>query len=308
MIRRTHLNLEPLEGRSLLSGLAYSLTTDQSAYQVGQPIVMTFQETNVSIHAITVAYGPSIDGFLVSQDGAEVWRSNSGVNPMFLLADNLQPGQSLTLTTTWDGIPDGGTAPVAGTYVIANELAPQAATATVTISSSTPPSTPPKSDPPSDPPAPDPGPVSSAPVTLSVTTNHPTYRKGHPVRMSVSLRNTSQDPVNLASSANAGGFTVFEGSTAIWHSARIARRRLDAGRSVKLTAVWNGRADRAGVTIAPGTYTIEADRGRRFGLDDVSGRRVTTATSAIRAASSSLRLAACMAGLAGVPGPRAARP
>ena len=68
----------------------------------------------------------------------------------------------------------------------------------------------------------------------------------------MSLGNIGQDPVNLASTANAGGFTVFEGSTAIWHSARIARRRLDAGRSVKLTAVWNGRADRAGVTIARG--------------------------------------------------------
>ena len=84
MIRRTHLNLEPLEGRSLLSGLAYSLTTDQSAYQPGQPIVMTFQVTNVSTHAITVDDGPSIDGFIVSQDGAEVWRSNSGVNPLFI--------------------------------------------------------------------------------------------------------------------------------------------------------------------------------------------------------------------------------
>ena len=282
MIRRTHLNLEPLEGRSLLSGLAYSLTTDQSAYQAGQAIVMTFQETNVSTHAITVADGPSIDGFIVTQDGTEVWRSNSGANPMFVLADTLQPRQSLTLTATWDGIPNGDTAPVPGTYAIANDLDPQAATATVTISSSTTPSTPPKpthpkSRIPSDPPAPvspppvspppvSPPPVSppvpgSSPVALLVTTNHPTYRKGHPVRMSVSLRNISQDPVDLASTANAGGFTVFEGSTAVWHSARIARRRLDAGRSVKLTAVWNGRADRAGVTIAPGTYTIEADQG-----------------------------------------------
>ena len=261
MIRRTHLNLEPLEGRSLLSGLAYSLTTDQSAYQVGQPIVMTFQETNVSAHAITVDDGPSIDGFIVSQDGTEVWRSNSGANPMFVLADTLQPGQSLTLTATWDGVPDGDTAPVPGTYVIANELDPQAATAMVTISSSTTPSTPPNSTPPGDPPAPDPAPVSSQPVTLSVTTNHPTYRKGDPVRMSVSLQNISQDPVNLASTANAGGFTVFEGTTAVWHSPHIARRKVEPGRSVKLTAVWNGRADRAGVTIAPGTYTIEADQG-----------------------------------------------
>ena len=77
MIRRTRLNLEPLEGRSLLSGLAYSLTTDQSAYLPGQPVEMTFQETNVSSQPVTVQEGPSIDGFTVSQDGAESWMSRS---------------------------------------------------------------------------------------------------------------------------------------------------------------------------------------------------------------------------------------
>ena len=35
--------------RALLSSLAYSLTTDKSEYAVGQPVQMTFTETNTSI-------------------------------------------------------------------------------------------------------------------------------------------------------------------------------------------------------------------------------------------------------------------
>jgi hypothetical protein len=52
MTRRTSPNLESLEGRSLLSALAISLTTNQSTYQTGQPIEMTFQETNESSQTI----------------------------------------------------------------------------------------------------------------------------------------------------------------------------------------------------------------------------------------------------------------
>ena len=144
MTRRTRLNLEPLEGRSLLSAMAYNLTTNQSTYQPGQPIEMTFQETNESGRTISVEEGPSIDGFTVTQDGTAVWHSNAGMNPMFILVKTLQPGQSLTLTATWDGIPTGGTSPVAGQFVITNQLNPTAASATVTISgpsSTSPPST-----------------------------------------------------------------------------------------------------------------------------------------------------------------------
>ena len=41
--------------------LAVSLTTDRTAYQVGQPILMTLTETNTSDGDITVEFGPSID-------------------------------------------------------------------------------------------------------------------------------------------------------------------------------------------------------------------------------------------------------
>jgi hypothetical protein len=271
MKRRTHLNLEMLEGRALLSGVAYSLTTNQSVYQPGQPIEMTFQETNVSDHAISVGDGPSIDGFTVVQGGAVVWRSNAGINPLFIRLDPLQPGQSLTLTATWDGVPTGGSSPSSGTFVIDNQLNPQAASATVTIAGSTSPSsnpTPPKPTPrPVNPVATAPAPVSASPapgsssIAVTVSTDHPTYRKGHQVRMTLTLQDVGNSPVVLPINS-ADRFTVLKGSTAVWSSARIVSGvgsvSLEPGQSITATALWNGRAKQAGVTITPGTYTLQA--------------------------------------------------
>jgi hypothetical protein len=205
---------------------------------------------------------------------------------MFIVRQTLQPGQSLTLTATWDGIPTGGTAAVPGQYVIANELDLLGATATVTISgtgslpsspigpgggSSAPVSPPVRDrgptalpvapDPPPDPPSAMPAGTSS-PVSLSVTTDHPAYRVGHRVRMMLTLRNQGNHPIALAPGANAGEFTVLEGDTPIWHSTGKATglhaRRLRPGQSIHVRAIWDGRPDRAGAMVAPGSYSIEA--------------------------------------------------
>jgi hypothetical protein len=286
MTRRRNLHLEPLEWRSLLSGLSYSLTTDQSHYRPGQPIVMTFEETNASDQAISAQDGPSIDGFTVTHDGNVVWRSNAGINPLFIKAETLQPGQSLSLTATWDGIPTGGNAPVSGQFVISNQLNPQAAMASVTISASASP------PPPSGPTAAGPAPISSpsrvnrptaspaAPdpptstsvgmpvadpstLALSVATNHPTYRAGHPVRMTVTLKNIGKKATSLTPGSSDVGFTVLEGDTPVWHSATTiaGSRKLRPAHALKLRASWSGSPGQAGVTIAPGTYTIEAVAG-----------------------------------------------
>jgi hypothetical protein len=50
--------IEFLEGRELLSSLSYSLTTDQSNYQVGQQVNMTFTETNSGDLPVTVEADP----------------------------------------------------------------------------------------------------------------------------------------------------------------------------------------------------------------------------------------------------------
>lgn len=300
MRRRTSPRVESLEGRALLSGLSYSLTTNQSSYQPGQPVVMTFQETNVSNHEISVSVGPSIDGFDVSQGGNVIWRSNAGPNPMFIELKQLQPGQSLTLSATWDDVPTGGTSPVTGNVVISNQLDPQLTT-TVAIGSSTstpsanpssPPSSPqpigvvsdpdplpaqPVSSPtnPSDSPAgvtvptdPTTTGAGSLPVAVSVVTNRSTYHKGQAVKMTMTIQNDGSSAVSLPS-GSASGLTLYEGSTPVWHraqsAAKGARHDLDPGRTVKLTASWNGKAHSAGVALAAGTYTLEAVAGDAAG-------------------------------------------
>ena len=59
MRRGTFFSVEPLEGRGLLSGLSYSLTTNAATYQVGQPIQMKLTETNTSTQPVAVEVSPS---------------------------------------------------------------------------------------------------------------------------------------------------------------------------------------------------------------------------------------------------------
>ena len=66
-------------------------------------MVMTLTETNTSNHAVSVAFGPSTDGFSVSQNGRAFWASNTGPQPLFLVLKTLQAGESFTLSCTWTG-------------------------------------------------------------------------------------------------------------------------------------------------------------------------------------------------------------
>lgn len=140
--------LELLEGKALLSGvsaaasgLADSLTAVASRTMSGAQVVLTYTETNVSNHDITVDYGPSTDGFAASQGGKTIWAENAGLFlPDFLQADDLKPHQSVTVTDTWDARanvvnptePWVEGPPLSGTFTVSNAL-DQGATATVTI-------------------------------------------------------------------------------------------------------------------------------------------------------------------------------
>ena len=55
---QTRFQLERLEERALLSGLAYSLTTNESNYQPGQPIQISLTVTNTSSQPIETSRGP----------------------------------------------------------------------------------------------------------------------------------------------------------------------------------------------------------------------------------------------------------
>ncbi len=118
-----------------------TITTNHATYTVGAKIVLTEKLTNTSSHVEEIAIGPPNDGFVVAQHGKVVWRSNNGVIPQFLLLVMLKPGQSHTITATWDGHPSNPNAfsdgeltneSPTGTFVVDNQLDPKV-TATFTI-------------------------------------------------------------------------------------------------------------------------------------------------------------------------------
>ena len=134
MPRRTRPTVESLEGKALLSDLAFSVATDKPSYVVGQPVQLTFTETNISDHDVFAGYGPSIDGFNVTEGGALAWSSNDGINPDFIMAVTLHPGESTVLRATWDGV-QNGTSPVSpvGVFRVLNQLDRGGASATFTV-------------------------------------------------------------------------------------------------------------------------------------------------------------------------------
>jgi cold shock CspA family protein len=100
---------------------------------------------------------------------------------------------------------------------------------------------------------------------VAIATDQSTYEVGHRVRMSMTLDNEGASSVYLASNANGNGFTVFDGSTEVWHSARNisghGARTLKPGQAIKVKAVWSGKLSHADSSIAPGTYSVVANEG-----------------------------------------------
>jgi hypothetical protein len=162
MARRASPVVEGLEERALLSSLAYSLNTDQSVYQVGQPIEMTFTETNTGDEPLTVEVSPT--DFSVSQNNAVIWQSNPANVGQSPTSETLLPGQSVSQTASWHGT-YAYTLPYAspntqvnafGNLVVSNLNAPQGLDATFQITD---------------------------PITQTLTTDQSVYQLGEPVQM-----------------------------------------------------------------------------------------------------------------------------
>jgi hypothetical protein len=106
------------------NGLTVQLTTDQPVYHQGQPILMTLTAKNRTSHTMKLALGPSNDGFFATQNGAEVWVSNPGPQPLFLQLKTLRPGKLVTLVAVWNGVSNIGTPTnVTGTVVVLSQIA-----------------------------------------------------------------------------------------------------------------------------------------------------------------------------------------
>ena len=217
MARKFALRVELLEARTLLSDLSFTVTTDKSAYQVGQPVQLTFTETNVSNQPVTVNDGPSIDGFTVTQNGQAIWESNAGNTSPNIQVVTLEPGKSLTETATWNGEPgDASSVAETGSFSVTNQLAPQSASASFQITS---------------------------PLTYTLTTDKPAYQLGEPVQITL----TATNPLNQAVSAIVVPVGLFIGQSGSSLGESInsdpvsapTPQIVAAGQSIKQTVTWN---------------------------------------------------------------------
>jgi hypothetical protein len=263
MRRRYRLTVEPLEVKALLSGIATSLLTDRAVYEAGQPIRFTFTETNTSDQPVTIEDGPSLDGFTVTQNDSPVWRSNAGINPMYVVAETLQPGQSRTLTATWNGTPAGGSAQATGAFAVSNQLDPAGSVARFQIVAAS-----------NRQPSPSPGeaapgslsPQASPPGVATLTTNRPSFRRGQPVHITLTLTNQGGTAVRPTPGPRSASITIMQGSTVVWRSAgghtAFRLRSSRPGQGLAFVAIWNGRPNQPGVgPLGTGTYTILAQVG-----------------------------------------------
>ena len=196
MRRNRPLVAELLEGRTLLSSLSYTLTTDQSVYQVGQTIQLTFTETNISNQPVTIEVSPT--DFDVSQSSYAVWQSGPGDGSQPPVQETLLPGQSVQQTATWDGTTadpfDGPTNSMTpqinnfGTFSVSNPNGPQGLSATFQITN---------------------------PITNTLTTDKPVYQLGEPVQVSFTEVNTAPVPITIHSPP-AEATDIFQNGSALW--------------------------------------------------------------------------------------------
>ena len=195
MRRRRLLVAEFLEQRSLLSTLSYSLTTDRSVYQVGQPIQVTFSETNSGTQAVSVQVIPT--DFTVSVDGKSIWQSNPGNASQLPTTETLQPGQTVSQTATWNGKTSYSALPNSsaisqinnfGTFSVSNPNGPQGTSATFQITS---------------------------PISSSLTTNKQIYQLGEPIQATFTQVNTASLPIVVLSSPPEA-FDVYQNGKPLW--------------------------------------------------------------------------------------------
>ncbi len=118
---------ESPQATNAASGVAFTFTTNESSYTLGQNVRMTLTGTNDTNHDVTVGVGPSTTVFSISQNGHVIWRSPS--EPQYIEKRVLAPGQSFTVTANW-------TSTATGNFVVSNQMAPQGPVAMFSVTAS----------------------------------------------------------------------------------------------------------------------------------------------------------------------------
>ena len=220
--RRRHLRIERLEERALLSGVSYTLTTNQSTYQAGQPIQITLTGTNTTNQTIQTIAGPDLDNFVVTENGVAIWDSELVELPLAYLA-TLQPGQSLTETATWDGVPNLGRSSglAGGSFTVTNAALSSPLSASFQI---------------------------DTPLSYNIMTDESNYAIGQPIEITYTETNTTSEPMSLNTAPSdfsitqAGFGTLLANVPATWGVTSDTATLLP-GQSISETATWNGVAN-----------------------------------------------------------------
>jgi hypothetical protein len=247
-----------------------TISTDKAAYDYGEPAQFTFTETNTGNQPVAVLTGPA--AFEITSNGSVLWASAGDQDPASSATwQTLQPGQSYSQSFTSSGIPD-----VTGTFTVSDLLDPNGSSATIQILSmpflpplqppppvTTPPSLPPSNPPPSNPNPQPPKETSVPPIAVTLSTE-PTYKLGQSVPLSLILKDVSASKVAIKESRHLETVTVQDGSTVVYELTRkvhpLTSRMIKAGHSLKLTTLWSGKPNQAGVKkLSPGIYTIAVD-------------------------------------------------
>ena len=195
----------PIVGPPVGSGLAISLTTNQSSYAVGQAVQMTMTATDDTNHNVAVWVGPETNVFFITQNGQTIWQSNSGPEPLVPTVERvLDPGQSLTLTASW-------TATASGTFAAHNELAAQGPVAKFSVTASQPTGS---GGTTTNPPVP---PVGSG-LAISLTTNQSTYVVGQAVQMTLTATDDTNHNVTVWVGPDTNVFFITRNGHSIWQS------------------------------------------------------------------------------------------
>jgi hypothetical protein len=242
MVRRTSPVLEGLEERALLSSVSYSLTTNQSVYQVGQPIDMTFTETNTSDQPVTVEVSPT--DFTISENDTAIWQSDSSNATQPPTAETLLPGQSVLQTASWDGtVPSLAVAPagspmnVFGTFIVSNPNAPQGLNATFQITN---------------------------PIVSKLTTDKSVYQLGEPIQITYTDVNTADQPITVPARQDEQ-FTISNGmgggtGPVAWPQIVFGgTATIQPGQTFTATQTWNGLSGAYGpynINDLTGTFTV----------------------------------------------------
>jgi Intracellular proteinase inhibitor len=195
------------------------MTTDKSVYQIGEPIRFTFTETNTSNQPIQLALGAFNTGFDVDEAGGPVWKSNAGANPMVIVLYTLDPGDSRSFSSTWDGVPDLVSPPVLapGVFTVTNQLSPDGPSATFQIASN---------------------------LSYSLTTDQGNYEIGQAIQFALTETNVTDQPIGV--DVAPASFAVSINGTAVWQSSNtgsVTTQTLAPGQSIVQSGAWNGIAN-----------------------------------------------------------------